>query len=156
MDNIKYFISGIFTGLALFFIMKVGSCNQELPNQKVVESLTKKVDSLIFINDSLRSRYKDSKKVIYLRDSIYLNDRTLENCDSLVEVQRIALKNCDTVINVSDTIIQTMVLRDSFRVETIEYLKNNKRKFKLGGFAGGGYNPINQSVNPVIGFGIVF
>ena len=154
MEGIKYFISGIFTGLALFFIMKAGSCNQELPNQKVVESLTKKVDSLIFINDSLRSRYKDSKKVIYLRDSIYLNDRTLENCDSLVEVQRIALKNCDTVINVSDTIIQTMVLRDSFRVETIKNI--NKRKFKLGGFAGGGYNPINQSVNPVIGFGIVF
>jgi hypothetical protein len=101
-------------------------------------------------------RYRESKKVVYLRDSIYLNDRTLENCDSLVEVQRIALKNCDTVINVSDTLIKTLLVRDTLRVETIEYLKNNKRKFKLGGFAGGGYNPINQSVNPVVGFGIVF
>jgi hypothetical protein len=101
-------------------------------------------------------RYKESKKVVYLRDSIYLNDRTLENCDSLVEVQRIALKNCDTVINVSDTLIKTLLVRDTLRVETIEYLKNNKRKLRLGGFAGGGYNPINQSVNPVVGFGIVF
>jgi hypothetical protein len=155
MEGIKYFISGIFTGLALFFIMKLGSCNQELPNQEVVESLTKKVDTLILRKDSLVYRYKESKKVVTKWDTIYQPGKD-SICDSLVKVQRIALKNCDTVINVSDTLIKTLLVRDTLRVETIEYLKNNKRKFKLGGFAGGGYNPINQSVNPVVGFGIVF
>jgi hypothetical protein len=152
MDSIKYFISGIITGLLLFFIMKVGSCNQELPNQEVVDSLTKKVDTLILRKDSLVYRYKESKKVVYLRDSIYLNDRTLENCDSLVKAQRIALKNCDTVINVSDTIIQTMVLRDSFRVETIKNI--NKRKLRLGAFGGLGFS--NNGFGPTIGAGLVF
>jgi hypothetical protein len=155
MDSIKYFISGIITGLALFFIMKVGSCNQELPNQEVVESLTKKVDTLILRKDSLVYRYRESKKVVTKWDTVYQPGKD-SICDSLVEVQRVALKNCDTVINVSDTLIKTLLVRDTLRVETIEYLKNNKRKLRLGGFAGGGYNPINKSVNPVFGFGIVF
>jgi hypothetical protein len=153
MEGIKYFISGILTGLLLFFIMKVGSCNQELPNQQVVESLTKKVDTLILRKDSLVYRYKESKKVVTKWDTVYQPGKD-SICDSLVEAQRVALKNCDTLNNVSDTLIKTLLVRDTLRVETIKNI--NKRKLRLGGFAGGGYNPINKSVNPVFGYGVVF
>ena len=153
MEGIKYFISGILTGLLLFFIMKVGSCNQELPNQQVVESLTKKVDTLILRKDSLVYRYRESKKVVTKWDTVYQPGKD-SICDSLVEAQRVALKNCDTLNNVSDTLIKTLLVRDTLRVETIKNI--NKRKLRLGGFAGGGYNPINKSVNPVFGYGVVF
>jgi hypothetical protein len=151
MEGIKYFISGIITGLALFFIMKVDSCNQELPNQEVVESLTKKVDTLILRKDSLVYRYRESKKVVTKWDTIYQPGKD-SICDSLVKAQRIALKNCDTVINVSDTIIQTMVLRDSLRVETIKNI--NKRKLRLGGFGGPGFS--NNGFGLTVGAGVVF
>jgi hypothetical protein len=154
MDNIKYFISGIFTGLALFFIIKVNTCNK-LPNQEVIDSLTYKIDTLLIKKDRVVYRYKESKKLVTKWDTIYQPGKD-SICDSLVKAQRYALKNCDTVINVSDTLIKTLLVRDTLRVETIEYLNNNKRKLRLGGFAGGGYNPINPSVNPVVGFGIVF
>jgi hypothetical protein len=153
MDSIKYFISGIITGLALFFIMKVDSCNQELPNQEVVESLTKKVDTLILRKDSLVYRYRESKKVVTKWDTVYQPGKD-SICDSLVKAQRIALKNCDTVINVSDTLIKTLLVRDTFRVETIEYLKNNKRKLRLGAFGGLGFS--NNGFGPTVGAGIVF
>jgi hypothetical protein len=98
-------------------------------------------------------RYKESKKVVTKWDTVYQPGKD-SICDSLVKAQRIALKNCDTVNNVSDTLIKTLLVRDTLRVETIKNI--NKRKLRLGGFAGGGYNPINQSVNPVVGYGIVF
>ena len=151
MDSIKYFISGIITGLALFFIMKLDSCNQELPNQEVVESLTKKVDTLILRKDSLVYRYRESKKVVTKWDTIYQPGKD-SICDSLVEVQRIALKNCDTVINVSDTLIKTLLVRDTLRVETIKNI--NKRKLRLGGFGGPGFS--NNGFGLTVGAGVVF
>jgi hypothetical protein len=151
MEGIKYFISGIFTGLALYFIMKVGSCNQELPNQEVVESLTKKVDTLILRKDSLVYRYKESKKVVTKWDTVYQPGKD-SICDSLVEAQRVALKNCDTLNNVSDTLIKTLLVRDTLRVETIKNI--NKRKLRLGGFGGPGFS--NNGFGPTIGAGVVF
>jgi hypothetical protein len=121
--------------------------------QRLEDSLSRKIDTLLVEKDSVVFRYKDSKKIIYLRDSIYISDRNLENCDSLVVALKKSLDKCDTVINVSDTIIKTMLVRDTFRQEHIQYLKN-KNNFFFG--AGPALSLTPQGIQPGVGlfFGI--
>jgi hypothetical protein len=120
--------------------------------QKLEDSLSKKVDTFIVMRDTAKHKYNQSKKFIIKYDTIYKPGKDTI-CDSLVNAQRIALNNCDTVINISDTLIKTLIIRDTVRTEHIKYLKN-KNLFSLVGGGGYGLTPLGFLPHLGITFGI--
>ena len=62
-----------------------------------------------------------------------------------------SLINCDNVIIKSDTLIKTLLVRDTVRQNHIQYLKNNN-KFSL--VVGPGIHATPAGIKP--GFGITF
>jgi hypothetical protein len=147
MENIKILFSGFIIGLFLSYGVK--GCNNQKSSLKTIYDT--KIDTLILRKDSLVYRYRESKKVVTKWDTVYQPGKD-SICDSLVEAQRVALKNCDTLNNVSDTLIKTLLVRDTLRVETIKNI--NKRKLRLGGFGGPGFS--NNGFGLTVGAGIVF
>jgi hypothetical protein len=118
--------------------------------QKLQNSLSKKIDTFTVIRDIAKYKYNQSKKFIIKYDSIYTPGKD-SICDSLVIALKNSLNKCDTVINVSDTIIKTLLVRDTLRQEHIQYLKNNN-KFSL--VVGPGIHATPAGIQP--GFGITF
>lgn len=118
--------------------------------QKLQDNLSKKIDTFIVIRDIAKYKYNQSKKFIIKYDSIYKPGKD-SICDSLVLALKNSLNKCDTVVNVSDTIIKTLLVRDTLRQEHIQYLKNNN-KFSL--VVGPGIHATPVGIQP--GFGITF
>jgi uncharacterized membrane protein len=140
---IIFILIGIYVGDTMSY--------SNIPDTIIVKE--REVDTLKVVKDNFKYKYLESKKTVYLRDSIYIADKTLEKCDSLVEAQRIALKNCDTLQVFQEKII--------YKLDTIVnlqkvYIQESKgRKPRIGPFVGVGLNP-DGSIRPTLGGGIVF
>jgi hypothetical protein len=149
MENIKILFSGFIIGLILSYGVK--GCNKE--NISLETKYDTIIDTLIVEKEVLKTKYVKSKESVVKYDSLYVTIIDT-NCDNLVKAQRLALNDCDSLISKQDTLVKTLLIRDTLRIETIKNI--NKRKFKLRPFIGGGYNPINQTFNPIVGYGITF
>ena len=147
MDNFKILFSGFIIGLFLSYGVK--GCNNQKNSLKTIYDT--KIDTLIVEKEVYKIKYFKAKENVSKFDTLYVGSVD-SICDSLVYYQRLALKNCDTIINISDTLTNTLILRDSIRIETIKNL--NKRKLRLGAFGGLGVS--HNGIAPTIGIGIVF
>jgi len=115
--------------------------------QQLENSLSKKIDTFLLIKDTTIKAYITSKKYIVKYDTLYSPGKD-SICDSLVIALKNSLNKCDTLVNISDTIIKTMLVRDTVRKEHIKYLKN-KDIFSTVIGVGGGITP--QGIQPHLG-----
>lgn len=143
----------VFLSIILFLLIKDVTNKINFYNSRITQledSLSRKIDTFIITRDSLVKDYKISKKQIIKWDTIYKGgiDTT---CDSLVVALKTSLKKCDTVVNISDTLIKTLLVRDTVRQQHIQYLKNNN-KFSL--VVGPGLQVTPAGIQP--GFGVTF
>lgn len=120
----KILIGGLIVILGLvWFNNRINTYKNETIIQKLEDSLSKKVDTFLVMRDTAIHSYKQSKKIIVKYDTIYKPGKD-SVCDSLVMALKNSLNKCDTVINVSDTLIKTLLIRDTIRQEHIKYLKD--------------------------------
>ena len=120
--------------------------------QKLEDSLSRKIDTLIVEREVVKDHYIKSKEVVYKIDERYTAGKD-SVCDSLVVALKHSLVNCDKVIVKSDTLIKTLLVRDTVRVKHIQYLQA-RNKFSL--IAGPTMSFTPQGIQPGIGvaFGI--
>jgi len=120
--------------------------------QRLEDSLSRKVDTLIVEREVAKNHYIKSKEIVYKIDERYIAGKD-SVCDSLVIALKNSLKNCDKVIVKSDTLIKTMLVRDTIRVKHIQYLQA-RNKFSL--IAGPTLSFTPQGLQPGVGiaFGI--
>ena len=118
--------------------------------QKLADSLSQKIDTLIVDREVVKNHYIKSKEIVYSIDKKYVAGKD-SICDSLVIALKNSLINCDNVIIKSDTLIKTLLVRDTVRQNHIQYLKNNN-KFSL--VVGPGIHATPVGIQP--GFGITF
>jgi hypothetical protein len=120
--------------------------------QRLEDSLSRKVDTLIVEREVAKNHYIKSKEIVYKIDERYIAGKD-SVCDSLVIALKNSLKNCDKVIVKSDTLIKTMLVRDTIRVKHIQYLQA-RNKFSL--IAGPTLSFTPQGIQPGVGiaFGI--
>jgi hypothetical protein len=144
--NIIFAIIFILIGIYIGDIMSYSN----VPNAIVVKE--REVDTLKVVKDKIKYKYIESLNQVTKWDTIYQSGRD-SICDSLVRVQKIALKNCDTLQVVQEKII--------YKLDTIVnlqkvYIQESKgRKPRIGPFVGLGLNP-DGSIRPTLGGGIVF
>lgn len=118
--------------------------------QKLADSLSQKIDTFIVDREVVKNHYIKSKEIVYSIDKKYVAGKD-SICDSLVIALKNSLINCDNVIIKSDTLIKTLLVRDTVRQNHIQYLKNNN-KFSL--VVGPGIHATPVGIQP--GFGITF
>jgi hypothetical protein len=120
--------------------------------QKLEDSLSRKVDTLIVEREVVKDHYIKSKEIVYKIDKRYIAGKD-SVCDSLVVALKHSLVNCDKVIVKSDTLIKTLLVRDTVRVKHIQYLQARNR-FSL--IAGPTMSFTPQGIQPGVGiaFGI--
>jgi hypothetical protein len=120
--------------------------------QRLEDSLSRKVDTLIVEREVVKDHYIKSKEIVYKIDERYVAGKD-SICDSLVVALKTSLTNCDKVIVKSDTLIKTMLVRDTVRVKHIQYLQA-RNKFSL--IAGPTLSFTPQGIQPGVGiaFGI--
>jgi hypothetical protein len=120
--------------------------------QRLEDSLSRKVDTLIVEREVVKDHYIKSKEIVYKIDERYVAGKD-SVCDSLVVALKTSLTNCDKVIVKSDTLIKTMLVRDTVRVKHIQYLQA-RNKFSL--IAGPTLSFTPQGIQPGVGiaFGI--
>jgi len=120
--------------------------------QRLEDSLSQKIDTLIVDREVVKDHYIKSKEVVYKIDERYTAGKD-SVCDSLVVALKHSLVNCDKVIVKSDTLIKTLLVRDTVRVKHIQYLQA-RNKFSL--IAGPTLSFTPQGIQPGIGvaFGI--
>ena len=120
--------------------------------QRLEDSLSRKVDTLIVEREVVKDHYIKSKEIVYKIDEKYVAGKD-SVCDSLVVALKTSLTNCDKVIVKSDTLIKTMLVRDTVRVKHIQYLQA-RNKFSL--IAGPTLSFTPQGIQPGVGiaFGI--
>lgn len=120
--------------------------------KKLEDSLSQKIDTLIVDREIVKDHYIKSKEIVYKIDERYKAGKD-STCDSLVVALKNSLKNCDKVIVKSDTLIKTLLVRDTVRVKHIQYLQA-RNKFSL--IAGPSLSFTPQGFQPGVGicFGI--
>jgi hypothetical protein len=118
--------------------------------QRLEDSLSRKVDTLIVEREVVKDHYIKSKEIVYKIDERYVAGKD-SVCDSLVVALKTSLTNCDKVIVKSDTLIKTLLVRDTVRVKHIQYLQA-RNKFSL--IAGPTLSFTPQGIQP--GVGIAF
>jgi hypothetical protein len=120
--------------------------------QRLEDSLSRKVDTLIVEREVVKDHYIKSKEIVYKIDERYVAGKD-SVCDSLVVALKTSLTNCDKVIVKPDTLIKTMLVRDTVRVKHIQYLQA-RNKFSL--IAGPTLSFTPQGIQPGVGiaFGI--
>jgi hypothetical protein len=120
--------------------------------QRLADSLSRKVDTLIVEREVVKDHYIKSKEIVYKIDKRYIAGKD-SVCDSLVVALKHSLVNCDKVIVKSDTLIKTLLVRDTVRVKHIQYLQARNR-FSL--IAGPTMSFTPQGIQPGVGiaFGI--
>lgn len=118
--------------------------------QRLEDSLSRKVDTLIVEREVVKDHYIKSKEIVYKIDERYIAGKD-SVCDSLVVALKTSLTNCDKVIVKSDTLIKTLLVRDTVRVKHIQYLQS-RNKFSL--IAGPTLSFTPQGIQP--GVGIAF
>jgi hypothetical protein len=120
--------------------------------QRLEDSLSQKIDTLIVDREVVKDHYIKSKEIVYKIDKRYVAGKD-SVCDSLVGALKNSLKNCDKVVVKSDTLIKTLLVRDTVRVKHIQYLQA-RNKFSL--IAGPTLSFTPQGLQPGVGiaFGI--
>lgn len=120
--------------------------------QRLEDSLSQKIDTLIVDREIVKDHYIKSKEIVYKIDERYKAGKD-STCDSLIVALKNSLKNCDKVIVKSDTLIKTLLVRDTVRVKHIQYLQA-RNKFSL--IAGPTLSFTPQGLQPGVGisFGI--
>jgi len=158
LNNIMSTFSKILIGcliivLGLFwFNNRINTYKNETIIKKLTDSLSKKVDTFLVIRDSAINSYKESKKYIVKYDTVYKPGKD-SVCDSLVVALKNSLNKCDTVITISDTLVKTLLIRDTVRQDHITYIKNNN-KFSLVIGPGVGITPQGVQPHLAVTFGI--
>ncbi len=120
--------------------------------QRLEDSLSRKIDTLIVERDVVKDHYIKSKEIVYKIDERYIAGKD-SICDSLVVALKNSLINCDNVIIKSDTLIKTLLVRDTVRQNHIQYLQS-KNKFSL--IAGPTLSLTPQGIQPGIGISFGF
>lgn len=115
--------------------------------QRLADSLSQKIDTLIVDREVVKNHYIKSKEIVYSIDKKYVAGKD-SICDSLVIALKNSLINCDNVIIKSDTLIKTLLVRDTVRQNHIQYLQS-KNKFSL--IAGPTLSLTPQGIQPGIG-----
>ena len=149
----KYIFIGLIILLGAYMWMSRNTiATDEAIIQRLEDSLTKKIDTLIVDREVVKDHYIKSKEVVYRIEKKYLPGKD-SVCDSLVIALKNSLKKCDTVIVKSDTLIKNLLVRDTIRVKHIQYLQSRNR-FSL--IAGPTLSFTPQGIQPGIGisFGI--
>ena len=100
--------------------------------QRLEDSLSQKIDTLIVDREVVKDHYIKSKEIVYKIDERYKVGKD-STCDSLVVALKNSLKNCDKVIIKSDTLIKTLLVRDTVRVKHIQYLQARNRFSLIAG-----------------------
>jgi len=120
--------------------------------QRLEDSLSRKIDTFIVEREVVKDHYIKSKEIVYKINERYIAGKD-SVCDSLVVALKTSLTNCDKVIVKSDTLIKTMLVRDTVRVKHIQYLQA-RNKFSL--IAGPTLSFTPQGIQPGVGiaFGI--
>jgi hypothetical protein len=149
----KYLFFSLIVILGFYIWFTNNTINQKETIIKHLEdSLSSKIDTLIINRDIVQNHYITSKQYVYKLDKKYIPGKD-SICDSLVVALKNSLKTCDTVINISDTLIKTLLVRDTVRINHIHYL-DKKSKFSL--IVGPTLSLTPQGIQPGIGisFGI--
>lgn len=149
----KYIFIGLIILLGTYmWLSRNAIAKDEAIIQRLEDSLTKKIDTLIVDREVVKDHYIKSKEIVYRIEKKYLPGKD-SVCDSLVIALKNSLKKCDTVIVKSDTLIKTLLVRDTIRVKHIQYLQARNR-FSL--IAGPTLSFTPQGIQPGIGlsFGI--
>jgi hypothetical protein len=149
----KYIFIGLIILLGAYMWMSRDTiAKDEAIIQRLEDSLSRKVDTLIVEREVAKNHYIKSKEIVYKINERYIAGKD-SVCDSLVIALKNSLKNCDKVIVKSDTLIKTMLVRDTIRVKHIQYLQA-RNKFSL--IAGPTLSFTPQGLQPGVGiaFGI--
>jgi hypothetical protein len=134
------------------WILKDTIAKDEAIIQRLEDSLSRKVDTLIVEREVVKDHYIKSKEIVYKIDERYVAGKD-SICDSLVVALKTSLTNCDKVIVKSDTLIKTLLVRDTVRQNHIQYLQS-KNKFSL--IAGPTLSLTPQGIQPGIGISFGF
>ena len=118
--------------------------------QRLEDSLSRKIDTLIVEREVVKDHYIKSKEIVYKINERYIAGKD-SVCDSLVVALKTSLTNCDKVIVKSDTLIKTMLVRDTVRVKHIQYLQA-RNKFSL--IAGPTLSFTPQGLQPGVGIAL--